>query len=247
VNSQALSPRAQARVLSARYLACTLGDWRTVLLLLAQAPFIGWLCTVVWGGIETDTPSLYYVLCLSSVWFGCVNACREVVKERAVLERERFFGLSLPAYVMSKVVVLAALGLAQVVALQVAVEWKLSLQGNFLLQTLALWGASLCGTGLGLLVSAWAKTQERAVGAIPLLILPQILFSEFSIPMEHFGKLAEWIERFMPVRWAYRVFTELAADETAWWDVFVAFGVLGFQASLLASLAVLALIPRRET
>ncbi len=242
-----LAPRAQARVLSARYWACTLGDWRTVLLLLAQAPFIGWLCTVVWGSVETDTPSLYFVLCLSAVWFGCVNACREVVKERAVLERERFFGLSLGAYVLSKVQVLAVIGLAQVLLLQVAVEWQLALRGHFLLQTLALWGASLGGTGLGLLVSAIAKTQERAVGAIPLLMLPQILFSEFAIPKEQFGTAVEWAERFMPVRWAYQVFTELAATETGWLDVGLAFVVLGVYAAVLGALVVAALIPRRET
>ncbi len=243
----ALSTRQQARVLTARYWACTLGDLRTVLLLVAQAPFIGWLCTVVWGSIETDTPSLYFVLCLSAVWFGCINACREVVKERAVLERERFFGLSLAAYVWSKVQVLAVIGLVQVVLLLVAVEWHLALKGNFIVQALGLWGASLCGTGLGLLVSAGAKTQERAVGAIPLLILPQILFSEFAIPADQFGTVVVWVERFMPVKWAYEVFTQLAADEPAWGSLVLAFVLLGVQALVLGSLAVAALLPRRET
>ncbi len=247
MSDAALAPRAQARILAARYWACTLGDWRTVVLLVAQAPLIGWFCTLVWGSIETDTPSLYFVLCLSAVWFGCINACREVVKERAVLERERFFGLSLTAYIASKVQVLAVLGLIQVLLLQAAVEWQLALKGAFFVQTLALWGASLCGTGLGLLVSAAAKTQERAVGAIPLLILPQILFSEFAIPREQFGDVVTWVERFMPVRWAYEVFTQLAADETAWGDLVLAFTVLAVQALVLGSLAVAALVPRRET
>jgi ABC transport system ATP-binding/permease protein len=242
-----LAPRAQARILAARYWACTLGDWRTVLLLVAQAPFIGWLCTLVWGSVETDTPSLYFVLCLSAVWFGCINACREVVKERAVLERERFFGLSLGAYVASKIQVLALLGLVQVLLLQVAVEWQLALRGAFWLQTLALWGASLCGTGLGLVVSAGAKTQERAVGAIPLLILPQILFSEFAIPKEQFGDVVTAVERFMPVKWAYQVFVQLAENETAWGDVVGAYLVLAVMGFVLGSLSVVALLPRRET
>ena len=37
-------------------------------------------------------------------------------------------------------------------------------------QTLALWGSAICGTALGLVVSAIARTQERAVGVIPLLM-----------------------------------------------------------------------------
>src|SRR5690606_28545318 len=109
-----------------------------------------------------------------------------IVKERAILERERFFGLSLSAYVLSKGKVLAGLGLVQVVLLQLAVEWKLALKGPLLLQLCALFLASLAGTGLGLIVSALSSRQERAVGAVPLLILPQILFSKVSVPEEHF-------------------------------------------------------------
>jgi ABC-type multidrug transport system permease subunit len=238
--------RRQARILGARYLDCTLGDWKTVLLLVAQAPFIGWLCTLVWGSIEKDTPTLYFVLSLSAVWFGCINACREIVKERAILERERFFGLSLWAYVLSKVRVLAGLGLVQVVLLQMAVEWKLQLKGPMLLQMTALFLASLAGTGLGLVVSAIAARQERAVGAVPLLILPQILFSKFAIPEKHFGDVVKVVEKLMPVRWSFRVFEEGAATEPSWWVALGGLFALAVMAAALTALAVLALVPRRE-
>jgi len=118
-----VSRRSQVGVLTARYAASMAGDLPTVALLLAQAPLIGWLCTLVWGSVDGDTPSLHFVMCLSAVWFGAINACREIIKERAILERERLFGLSMPRYVLSKGVVLAGLGLAQVLLLQVAVEW----------------------------------------------------------------------------------------------------------------------------
>ena len=129
----------QLKVLSRRYGACFAGDWVTGALLFAQAPLIGWLCAVVWGGVERDTPSLHFVMALSAVWFGCINACREIVKERTIFERERLFGLSLPAYVGSKIAVLAGLGLAQTLALQMAVEWTVAIRGPFLLHTLSLW------------------------------------------------------------------------------------------------------------
>ena len=75
---------------------------------------------------------------------------------------------------------------------------------------------SLAGTGLGLIVSAMSSRQERAVGAVPLLILPQILFSKFAIPEEHFGDVVKVVEKAMPVRWAFRVFEECAAKEPKW-------------------------------
>ena len=83
--------RAQTGVLAERYLLCLLGDWVSALLLLAQAPLIGWFCTLVWSDVQEDTPQLRFILCLSAVWFGCINACREIVKERAIVERERIF------------------------------------------------------------------------------------------------------------------------------------------------------------
>jgi ABC transport system ATP-binding/permease protein len=236
----------QTRVLIDRYRACMLGDLPTLVLLIAQAPFIGWLCTLVWGSVETDTPSLYFVLSLSAVWFGCINACREIVKERAIVERERLLGLSLPAYVVSRYAVLAGLGLIQVIALLVAVEWSIALRGPMLLQLIALWGASLCGTGLGLLVSAISSSQERAVGAVPLLILPQILFSEFAIPAESFSNAVSRIEKLMPARWCYEAFVELASVETAWGSVALSGAVLVGMMILLAAAAAAALLPRRE-
>jgi ABC-type multidrug transport system permease subunit len=229
-----------------RYRAVLWGDFKTLVLLVAQAPFIGWLCTIVWGSIEKDTPSLYFVLCLSAVWFGCINSCREVVKERAIVERERFFGLSLPAYILSKASVLGGIGLVQVVLLQLSVEWQLNLKGPMLLQLAALFLASLAGTGLGLCVSAVSARQERAVGAVPLLILPQILFSEFTIPESHFGEAMKIVEKLMPVRWAYRVFEEAAATEPQWLHLAGSLVVLMLMAALLHVLAMIFLIPRRE-
>jgi ABC transport system ATP-binding/permease protein len=236
----------QRRVLSARYLACVLGDLGTLAVLVAQAPIIGWLCTVVWGSVEKDTPSLWFVLCLASVWFGCIGACREIVKERAIIERERFFGVAPTAVVLSKTTVLYAIGALQAVLLQAAVEWKLALHGPYVVQTLGLVLAAWCGTSLGLLVSSFARSQERAVGAVPLLLLPQILFSELAIPKDMFDDTVAVVEKAMPVRWAFRVFQESAALEPRWHYVAGALAAQLAFAAALTGAAALVLRSRRE-
>ena len=238
--------REQRRVLAARYRDVLLGDPGTLLILVGQAPLIGWLCAVVWGSVETDTPSLYFVMALASGWVGCIAACREVVRERAIIERERFFGVSPPAVILSKAEALFALGLAQVVLLQGAVEWKLSLKGPYLLQTAALALASWAGVGLGLLVSSIAASQERAVAAVPLLLLPQVLFSEMAVPRRYFTDAVAVVEKFMPVRWTYRIFVDMAEPEAPWGTVALSFGVLALYVAALCALATLALWPRRE-
>jgi len=235
----------QSRILAARYLACLQGEPLTLLLLLAQAPLIGWLCAVVWGSLQEDTPSLYFVMVLSCVWFGCINACREIVKERPIIERERLFGLSLPAYVWSKYSVLAVLGLIQALMLQFAIEWTLALRGAFLLQTLALWQASLCGTAMGLLISALMRSQDRAVAVVPLLIIPQILFSEFVIPREQFSSLMSIVEKIMPTYWGYEIFAQTAALEPDWWWLLWCVVVLFLLSTALLGVTLLLMQPKQ--
>ena len=114
------------------------------------------------------------------------------------------------------------------------------------LELLALFGASLAGTGLGLLVSALATTQERAVFAVPLLLLPQILFSELAIPNNLYSDVVAAVEKAMPVHWAFRVFEESASLEPRWHMVALFLVVLFAMAAALVVVATVALLPRRE-
>ena len=138
------------------------------------------------------------------------------------------------------------LGLIQALALQGAVEWRLALKGPFLVQTFALWGASLCGVGLGLLVSALASSQERAVGAVPLLLLPQILFSRFVMPPEYFSDTVAALEKLMPVHWSFNVFEQAAAAAPDWGRLALSLVIPFCYALALTALAGVALLRRRE-
>jgi len=133
-----------------------------------------------------------------------------------------------------------------VLLLQGAVEWSLHLRGPMGLEVLALFGASVARTGLGLLVSAIATTQERAVFSVPLLLLPQILFSELAIPGTLYSDVVAAVEKAMPVHWAYRVFQESAALEPRWLMTLGFLTILFAMAAVLVLAAMLALIPQRE-
>ena len=114
------------------------------------------------------------------------------------------------------------------------------------LELLALFGASVAGTGLGLLVSALATTQERAVFAVPLLLLPQILLSELAITNNLYSDVVAALEKAMPVHWAFRVFEESAALEPRWHVVALSLLVLAAMCAALVGAATVALFPRRE-
>lgn len=219
--------KKQLGTLSRRYTTLLWRDKLSLVLLIFQAPVIGWFCAIAWGSIERDTDTLWFLLCLSAHWFGCIGACRELVKERSIFIRELRYGLGTAAYLLSKYWILALIGLIQVLSMQLVVESNLNLHGSAVIQFFILYGVLLSGVGLGLAVSAIAKTQERAVFSVPLLLLPQIVFSEIAIPRKYFGDTVDIVEDFMPVRWAFTAFQGSAQTEVDYTNIAIGLAVQG--------------------
>ncbi|MBN2055410.1 ABC transporter permease [bacterium] len=215
----------QAGILADRYLDTILGDMRNTLLLLVQAPLIAALIVLRWREVHA-TDSLFFIFSLTSVWFGCINASREVVKERRIFMRERMINLQVGAYLFSKLRILAILSFIQCLTLIGIVHYYVHLDNLALFHFLNAYLTSLAGTTLGLLISSWAGSVDKAVGLVPLVIIPQILFSKFVLPAEYMTGAATWVEKLMIVRWSYQVFEQLRAASPDWWKL--ALGI-GFQ------------------
>lgn len=203
----------QAGVLADRYLDSILADWMVTLLLLLQAPLLGLMAGLVWGNTESANAALYFVMTLSCIWIGCMDACREIVKERGLFLRERMFNLEVGAYLVSKVRVLVMLGAVQAISYAAIVAWFVDVRIHVVALTLVLFLVTLTGTCLGLLLSSLSKRSDYAVGLVPLVILPQILFSEFAIAEDDFEGVSEVLYTLMPSRWAYEALKELARTE----------------------------------
>jgi len=193
----------QGGVLSDRYLEMVLADWKNTGLLLLQAPVLAFMAVLVWQNVEQTTPALYFVMVLSMFWVGCMNACREICKERQLFLRERMFDLDIGAYLYSKIRVLALVGIVQVGLYAVIVARAIDVRvpiGWLLINLLI---TVLCGTCLGLLISAAVERSDYAVGLVPLVIIPQIIFSEFTISEDQFQGVSEALFVAMPARWGY--------------------------------------------
>ena len=219
----------QGGVLADRYLETILADWKNTGLLLVQAPFLAGLAVMVWGNVGKATASLYFVMILSAIWLGCMDACREIVKERPLFLRERMAGLDVGAYLYSKLRVLALLNVVQVVTYGLIVTRWLDTRVPIGWLVISLLFASLCGTCLGLLLSSWVKRSDYAVGLVPLVILPQIIFSEFTIAKDQFEGWSQVVYQLMPSRWGFESLSRFAETEA---DVVMGFAhalpLLGF-------------------
>lgn len=216
----------QTGVLAERYLDVLVADTGNTLLLLLQAPIIATCIILVWRDVAQPTDTMYYVMALTAVWFGAINACRELVRERPIYLRERMVGQDPTAYVLSKIVVLAALGFVQCLTLVFLVHHYVPLGGAPLLHFFVLYGASLAGAALGLCLSALVSTSERAVAAVPLLLLPQILFSNVVLSHEHASRLIRILEDCTITAWAYDGLKQVTKVEPSYGHVAQSLAVL---------------------
>ncbi|OUR91709.1 hypothetical protein A9Q81_17330 [Gammaproteobacteria bacterium 42_54_T18] len=192
-----------------RYLLISSKDAVTLGVMLGQAAFIGWLCATMWQRIQGE--GLTLILVMSVIWLGLIGSCREIVKERNIFERERLRGIRNDAYLLSKFIVLAFWSLIQVLLLLTMIELKFSLPGAFVIQAFSLWLISLSGIALGLLISASAHRQDIAVIAVPLILIPQLLFSSKILPADAHTGFIERVKLFMPTYWGERMFNHSLA------------------------------------
>lgn len=229
----------QFSILCERYLELILADkWNTLLLLL-QAPVIAGLIVLIWRDVDTVTKSLLFVLALSAIWFGTLNSCREIVKEKSIFEREWMKGLDLGAYLWSKITILAILGFIQCLCLVFIVNSVIDLGDPPLGHFLILFPASLAGTGLGLMISASVTSVDRSLTAVPILLLPQILFSELLLSHEHASQVVKFLDKLAITTWTYQGLEQLEKGEKDWSVIFWSLAVpvlMSFVFLLLAHL-----------
>ena len=205
-------PLRQLSILARRYLDLTLQDRRNLLILLLQAPLIGLLLLLVarpdalTGALGADllqrgeAKKVLFMLATVSVWFGIINSAREIVKETAIYQRERLVNLRIGPYILSKVVVLSLLVLVQTILILGVVAVRVSFPGEvglllppFIETFITLLLTSLAGMSLGLVISSYAASADRAISIVPLALIPQILFAGLIFNIEGAATPISWL------------------------------------------------------
>jgi ABC-type multidrug transport system ATPase subunit len=207
--------RAALPVLLRRQMDILLSDRKNVLLMLGQPLLIGALIAIAAAGTKDQSATKMFLAYIAAFWMACGNAAPELVRERAIFERERFAGLGIMAYLSSKFHSLGVIAIVQSMLLFGILKIA-GVSGSVWWQILALGSTALAATGIGLLISAWARTVLQAVLLVPVLTIPQILFSGYVF------KAQDWNQRPVP-RILSRAFPGFAAqrivDTSLLWGV----------------------------
>jgi ABC-type multidrug transport system ATPase subunit len=183
----------QAMTLMRRYLDLMTVDRRNLLILILQAPLIALVIGLVFD-IDRELPlrvvqesQISFILVLSAIWFGCLNSARELVKELPIYLRERSVNLGLTPYLFSKLVPLAGLCLLQCALLLGVVASMISIPGDLPARFAVLFGAGMAATAMGLSVSAFVNSNDKAVATVPILLIPQVILSGAVVKLKGAG------------------------------------------------------------
>ncbi len=220
-----ISPIAQLALLCKRYWKLVSRDPTSLILTLLSGPI-----TIALTGLPLrneqplsvmDEPGitqgslalrLLFIFSCVAIWIGLSNSIREIVKEAAIYFRERLLNLGLLPYFSSKLLIRGALALAQTFLITVVVllvfkapeseliPWSL---GFFVTTFLTL----LASTSLSLMVSAFVKTENEGNGILPLIMIPQIIFSGVLFNLEGWSSKLSWL---MLSRWSIGAYGSLA-------------------------------------
>lgn len=226
--------KRQYSILSERYFECLLGDFKALAWMIGLAPLVAGTIILRWRTLQ-PTDVLWFVMVLSAVFFGCINACGEISKEAAIFKRERLFDLDVGSYLSSKVKILSLIGLVEIgifyFLIDLYLDTGLSLPPAFV----ALFLSYFSGMCMGLTLSRWCGSTLRAVISVPLIIIPQIVFSKFVILENTLTGVALKIEKLMAAKWGFEAMEFCKKGE-------IAFGGYVFSLVALTGLGLLFLL-----
>lgn len=195
--------KAQLPVLCARYIKLVKNDKQRLMLLIAQAPILAALIALVKGddaftGYQM-TLSLLFALSCSAFWVGMLNAIQEVCKERNILKREYMAGLSLNAYILSKIIVMSILCFIQSILITVVYYNAVGhpeegvMFSPFAELFITTFLTAIASAAMGLFVSSLFSNADRAMTVAPIMLMPQILLSGVLFILSNAAKPLSWL------------------------------------------------------
>ena len=149
-----------------------------------------------------------FMAVIASIFIGMIGAAEEIIKDRALLQREKFLHLSYGSYMSSKIVFMAIVSLVQTFLFTLVGQAVIGFHDLFFVWWGILFAASFLASLTGLWLSQTLTSVVSIYITIPLLLIPQILLCGLVVD---FNDLASdsttgdvpLIGNVIPSRWAF--------------------------------------------
>lgn len=159
--------------------------------------------------LSENVPQFLFISVVVSLFIGLTVAAEEIIKDQKILKREQFLNLSRGSYLFSKIMIMFGISAIQMFLYIIVGNYVLEIQGMNFAHWFILFSTSCFANMLGLNISASFNSAKVIYILIPILIIPQLLFSGVIVK---FDKLHPWfasqsevplIGNVMASRWAY--------------------------------------------
>ena len=172
-----------------------------------------------------NLPVFFFMSVIVALFMGLTISAEEIIRDRKILKREAFLNLSRLSYLLSKIVILFSISLAQTLSFVWISNWILEIKGMNISTWIILFSVSCFANILGLNISSAFKSAVTVYILIPLLIIPQLLLSGVVV---NFDKLntaltsqqkVPMIGEIMASRWAFEALAVSEFKDNAYGEI----------------------------
>ena len=145
-------------------------------------------------------PAYLFLTLVVGMFLGLTNSADEIIRDRALLQRERNHGISPLSYTLSKFVTLALFAVLQCAIYLMVGNFILEIRGTELVHLGWMSLTSISGVATGLFISSVVKDSKTALNWIPIILIPQIILGGALIKYEEMNRDLDFL--FSIRRWA---------------------------------------------
>ena len=156
-----------------------------------------------------NLPQYLFISVIVALFIGLTTSAEEIIGNLKILKREKFLNLSKGSYLFSKISLMFMISAIQAFFYTIVGNWILEIEGMNFAYWLILFSVSCFANLLGLNISASFNSVKVIYILIPILIIPQLLFSGIIVqfdklhPMFASKSHVPAIGNVMASRWAY--------------------------------------------
>jgi ABC-type multidrug transport system ATPase subunit len=133
-------------------------------------------------------PTFLFLGLIVAMFLGLTNSADDIIRDRAVLQRERNLNVRLSYYVFSKTLTLGVFALIQCVLFVLIGNYVLQIRGMFWIYLGIMLMTALGGLSLGLVISSLVADPKTAANIVPLVLIPQIIMGGALIKYEDMNR-----------------------------------------------------------
>src|SRR6202011_1269675 len=133
-------------------------------------------------------PTFLFLSLIVAMFLGLTNSADDIIRDRAILQRERNLDVRLSYYIVSKALTLGVFALVQCILFVLIGNYILQIRGMFWTDLGILLMTAMGGVSLGLLVSSLVADPKTAANIVPLILIPQIIMGGALIKYEDMNR-----------------------------------------------------------